>query len=86
MKITIDIPEYIKGDGVEYIWNEKGELSIKCEDNYALISGNTEGLKLLGEQLIYLSTLDKFSHVHFDEVLAEIQGGKINGELIIEKL
>ena len=86
MKITIDIPEYIEGDGVEYIWNENGELNIKCENNSVIILGNADGLRSLGEQCIYLSQIKKGNHIHIDEVLSEIQGGKINGELVIEKL
>ena len=85
MKITIDIPDYIKGEGIDVIWNEKCFLKVNkgcCES--VIISGNESALRALGEQLIYLSQsqVETGSHIHYDDFF----GKDVNIELIVEKI
>ena len=84
MKITIDIPNYVKGEGVDIIWNDKCVLEINKGCENVTISGNDSALRALGEQLIYLSQsrVEAGSHIHYDDSFCNNN----NIDLIIEKI
>lgn len=85
MKIAIDIPDYVKGEGIDVIWNEKCFLKVNkgcCES--VIISGNESALRALGEQLIYLSQsqVETGSHIHYDDFFCKDS----DIEFIVEKI
>ncbi len=87
MKITIDIPDYVKGEGIDVIWKDGSVLKITPgTDKTLIVSGNECALRSIGEQLIYLaqSQVEVGSHIHYDEFFCE---NAISGvEIIVEKI
>jgi hypothetical protein len=84
MKITLDIPEY-NGNGVEYKWEDKFEISVNITNQQILISANTEGLISLATQLLTLAqkNIPAGHHVHYDEHNSLENGST---ELVIQKI
>ena len=84
MKIAIDIPDYVKGEGVDIIWNDKCKLKVNKGCESVIVSGNESALRALGEQLIYLSQsqVETGSHIHYDNSFCK----DINVDFIIEKI
>ena len=84
MKITIDIPDYIKGEGIDVIWNDKCFLKVNKDCESVTISGNESALRALGEQLIYLSQsqVEAGSHIHYDDFFCNDS----NVGFIVEKI
>ncbi len=68
MKLTIEIPEY-DGDGIDVIWHKGSSVHVRFEDDVVVIKANGEGLRSLGEQLLYLAQEDvqKGCHIHLDD-------------------
>ena len=85
MKLTIDIPEY-DGEGIDVIWYKGSSVHVRCEDDFVVIEANREGLRSLGEQLLYLAQEDvqSGSHIHLDDFFC---GHELTGYgLLLEKV
>lgn len=72
MKYIIDIPEY-DGDGIDVIWHKDSLVNIRCDEGGITLEANGEGLRSLGEQLLYLSQeiIPSGSHIHLDDFFVE---------------
>lgn len=84
MKLTIEIPEY-DGDAIDVIWHKGSSVHVCCHENVVTIKANGEGLRSLGEQLLYLAQEDVRSgcHIHLDDFFC---GDELTGNgLLIEK-
>lgn len=84
MKLTIDIPEY-DGDGIDVIWHKGSIIHLNCDKKVITLKANKEGLRSLGEQLLYLSQekIQTGCHIHLDDFFC---GSNLSGYyLTIEK-
>lgn len=63
-------------------WVNGFTISVRVEDNTAIISANREGLLSLAQQLTALAESSEGSHIHYDSTNSLEEG---SCELIIEK-
>lgn len=87
MKITIDIPEYGAGEGVEGFWEEDAEY--KCQIIYGRIelSANKNAMISFAKELLYFAYNDdlKGNHIDFEPGLCK-EGLKGHFEFSIFRL
>lgn len=85
MKIEIEIPDYIKDEGLRRVWERNFTITTSVEENTLIIKANEAGLKSLAYQLLTLAqpTAPLGSHMHYDDINSIEEG---SCELIIEKL
>lgn len=84
MKLSIEIPEYIEGEGLTASWEPGFKISVTCDNSVVQISANKAGLISLARNLLTLAQ-DGYSvghHWHFDEINSLEDG---SSELIIDK-
>lgn len=84
MKVTVDLPEVVEGEGLPAVWETGFEIQVQCTENTVLINANQAGLVSLARRLLLLAS-DVFPsghHWHFDELNALEEG---SCELVIAK-
>ena len=68
---------------MEFKWVDGFSITVRTEDNAAVISANREGLLSLASHLSALAQMQGAGHFHLDEYNALEEG---SAELIIEKV
>ena len=84
MKLSVEIPEYLEGEGLASSWEPGFKISVRCDNNVVQISANKAGLISLARNLLTLAQ-DGYGaghHWHFDEINSLEDG---SSELIIDK-
>ena len=69
MLVTVEIADYDKHKGIEYLWEEDCTISVEVNHNKVVIKSNKAGLKSLARQLLTLAQDDIpiGRHFHYDE-------------------
>jgi len=79
----IEIPEYNRNKGIEYIWENDFVISTVANGKSIIISANKEGLISLAKQILTLAEMPVEGHLHYDDINS-LEAGSI--ELVIDKI
>jgi hypothetical protein len=71
---SINVPDYIAGEGITYVWDDDAEIAVESEgDGGVLIAANAAGLVTLARHLLALAhegvPVEHHLHLHDDSGL-----------------
>jgi hypothetical protein len=69
MKITMDVPEYVEGRGLEMDWDDSFEILVTSDNDGVQIVANPAGLRSLARHMLLLAQerVPSGHHIHLDE-------------------